>query len=297
MIIAPLMAPILSFSYAIVASDLQLANRSLITVVSGVILVVVLGYAATKMLGLRVAGSEILNRTSPTLLDLGVAMASGAAAAFAYSRRSIMSSIAGVAIAVALVPPLAVTGIGLAQGVAASAEVGESLARLGLEHGGFNIASGSFLLFLTNFFGIILVAGVVFLSQGYGSKLKGILALVLVAVLSIGLLQPLGVSLHRLYVRSHVLSAIAALTETDQDLFMQSKRLFELGVDLRDEVVHVYVALNVSEEMMPKMQSSLDQVRDTLEASLNRPVVIEAQIVRVSVFGYQSGSELPATAE
>lgn len=80
---------------------------------------------------------------------------------------------AKVAIAVPLVPPLAVTGIGLAQGLAVSADVGDSLRQFGLDRGGYEIAAGSFLLFLTNLSGIIIVAGVVFVSQGYGLWIKG----------------------------------------------------------------------------------------------------------------------------
>ncbi|NIP25767.1 MAG: DUF389 domain-containing protein, partial [candidate division Zixibacteria bacterium] len=64
-------------------------TRSILTVISGVILVVVLAYITTRLFGLRITGSEILNRTTPTLIDLGVALAAGGAAAFAHTRRSI----------------------------------------------------------------------------------------------------------------------------------------------------------------------------------------------------------------
>ena len=60
--------------------------------------------------------TEIMSRVKPTLIDFGIAMAAGAAGAFANTRRSISTAMPGVAIAVALVPPLSVVGIGLAQG-------------------------------------------------------------------------------------------------------------------------------------------------------------------------------------
>ena len=85
-------------------------------------------------------------------------MAAGAAAAFSYTRKSILNSIAGVAIAVALLPPLAVTGIGLAYGIMEYSETGLSLAELGAHTGSIGIAEGSFLLFLINLIGIILVS-------------------------------------------------------------------------------------------------------------------------------------------
>jgi uncharacterized hydrophobic protein (TIGR00271 family) len=126
MIVAPLMAPIIGFSFGIAVFDRLLMARSLITVIAGVAMVVALGYLITLVFGMRITGSEILNRTAPTLIDLGVAAAAGAAAAFAHTRKSILNSIAGVAIAVALVPPLAVCGIGLALGGKATAEAGSS---------------------------------------------------------------------------------------------------------------------------------------------------------------------------
>ena len=289
MIIAPLMAPIISASYGIVASDWGLFSRSIVTTVTGLIMVIVLAYVGTQVLGLRVAGSEILNRTHPTLLDLGIAMASGATAAFAYSRHSIMSSIAGVAIAVALVPPLAVTGIGLAQGLAASADVGDSLNQLGLEGGGYGIAAGSFLLFLTNLSGIVIVAGIVFLSQGYGFWIKGLIAIAVVAALSVGLLQPLGVSLNRLFVRSQVLSVFAEMVHQNPSLFTQAARLQEISVDFREEVVHVTVTATTGHKSVPIVQDRLDRIQNKLSESLERPVIIAAQIVSLDVSNYRSG--------
>ena len=84
------------------------------------------------------------------------------------TRRSIMTSIAGVAIAVALVPPLAVTGIGLAMGRDTAAEVGLSLAEIGLVTSGSGIARGSFLLFMTNLIGIVAIGIAVFAAHRYG---------------------------------------------------------------------------------------------------------------------------------
>ena len=55
--------------------------------VAGVTLVIALAYLMTQLFGLRIAGSEILHRTSPSLIDLGVAMAAGGAAAFAHTRQ------------------------------------------------------------------------------------------------------------------------------------------------------------------------------------------------------------------
>ncbi len=91
---------------------------------------------------------EIRSRTFPGLLDLGIAIAAGAAAGYIQPRRSAISALPGVGIAVALVPPLATVGI--------TAELG-----LGSE------ARNAFLLYLTNLAAIVFSAGIVLLFTGF----------------------------------------------------------------------------------------------------------------------------------
>jgi uncharacterized membrane protein len=86
-------------------------------------------------------------------LDLGVAVVSGIAAAYAHARESIQKSLPGVAVAVALVPPVCVMGVGI---------------------GWFdwNIISGAGLLFLTNLVGITLAGTLTFLCLGFAPVIK-----------------------------------------------------------------------------------------------------------------------------
>ena len=120
----------------------------------GVILTVAASWLTASIIGLENMESEILSRTNPTLIDFGIAMAAGLAGAFTQTRRSIADAIPGVAIAVALVPPLSVIGIGL-----------------GLGEG--EIAFGAFLLFSTNLICIIFFGSLVFLFQSYGNLRSG----------------------------------------------------------------------------------------------------------------------------
>ena len=169
MIIAPLMGPIISLAHGLVIARYARIIRSLLTILAGILVVVGLSYSVTELVGISIAGSEILSRTQPTTLDLGVAIAAGAAAAFAYSRSSVMNSIAGVAIAVALVPPLAVVGIGLAIDPATTnTDLDYALRAGGLSADPGTIAGGAFLLFLTNLIAIVASAGIVMIAQGYG---------------------------------------------------------------------------------------------------------------------------------
>ena len=91
-------------------------RRFAVTIGFGVLAVI--GTAALIRLGLGISQvqSEITGRTSPNLIDLGIAIAAAVAGAFSMTHKQLSNSVAGVAIAVALVPLLCVSGIGLMLG-------------------------------------------------------------------------------------------------------------------------------------------------------------------------------------
>jgi uncharacterized hydrophobic protein (TIGR00271 family) len=160
MIIAPLMRPIMATTAGLVMGNLKRAGFSFLIVVAGVVGVIGLSFLLTEITITRVisfeTNSQLTGRISPRLLDLYVALAAGAAGAFALSRDDVADSLPGVAMAIALVPPLCVVGIGLAQGE-------------------FDAALGAFLLFLTNFFAILLAGGGVLTLLGLSAAtLKGL---------------------------------------------------------------------------------------------------------------------------
>ncbi|HSJ54104.1 MAG TPA: DUF389 domain-containing protein [Anaerolineae bacterium] len=148
MLVAPLMAAIFGLSLGIVRGDLRLLKRAISAVLRGVLLAVLVGVAITVLTPAAMPQSEILARTRPSLLDLGVALASGAAGAYAVCRKEVSAALPGVAISAALVPPLATAGIGLA-----------------LLQG--EIAGGALLLFSTNLVAIVAAGGLVFLWLGF----------------------------------------------------------------------------------------------------------------------------------
>jgi uncharacterized hydrophobic protein (TIGR00271 family) len=146
MIIAPLMTPILATTAALVMGSTKLAADSIKIVIGGIILTIVvsiiIGWVTFDVINVDL-NSQITSRTAPNLDDLIVALAAGAAGAFAYSRADVADSLPGVAIAIALVPPLSVVGVALSQGEWSS-------------------AAGASLLFLTNLLSILLAGGAVF---------------------------------------------------------------------------------------------------------------------------------------
>lgn len=115
MLIAPWMLPLRAMAFAILQGRLRLVLTGLITLLIGVGITVVLSTLVGLAVGLPLLGSEVAARTHPNLLDLGVALVAGAIAAYASVRSKALSSLAGTAIAVALVPPVCAFGLLLAK--------------------------------------------------------------------------------------------------------------------------------------------------------------------------------------
>ena len=114
MLVAPLMTPIFSFSMALIRGRSKLLERSLRTEFYGVVLAILVAVFIGLLVPEPELTHEILSRTHPNLFDLAVALAAGLAGAFSMAHKEeINPALPGVAIAVALLPPLGVVGIGL----------------------------------------------------------------------------------------------------------------------------------------------------------------------------------------
>jgi uncharacterized hydrophobic protein (TIGR00271 family) len=115
MLIAPWMLPLRAAAFGILQGRLLLVGRALLTLLIGLAMTVVLSVLLGVSVGLPILGSEVEARTQPNLLDLGVALVAGAIAAYAAVSSKAISSLAGTAIAVALVPPVCAFGLLLAR--------------------------------------------------------------------------------------------------------------------------------------------------------------------------------------
>lgn len=294
MIIAPLMAPIVSAAYGIACTDRKLVLLSMITVLAGSLLVILIAFLGVVIIGVRIAGEEIIARASPSMLDLGVALAAGCAAAFAQTRPGIASSIAGVAIAVALVPPLAVTGIGLALGSKATSETGLSLGEFGLYSGGSDIAAGAFLLFLTNLIGILVIAAAVFVVLRYGDWRKATVTLAIVTIVSVFFVPALNEALHEIYVKNrvirlHVKRAGAHLNSAFQSSAVKIERV---NVAYRDDILHVNIKMFVTRNHLEGAQERLDEFRALLSHEIGEPVVIEIGAIPIDYIEFRSAPKI-----
>jgi uncharacterized hydrophobic protein (TIGR00271 family) len=116
MLVATLMGPILGVGLALVDLDDRLLRRSLATLIGGALMVLATGIVLGSLVPHAAPTQEMLSRTSTRLLDLIVALTSGAICAYAVASPRLTSAIVGVAIAVALVPPLVNAGLFVARG-------------------------------------------------------------------------------------------------------------------------------------------------------------------------------------
>lgn len=136
MVVAPWISPLRSMAFGILEGRFALVGQALGTLTTGVVSTTAIAALLGSFSGFPSFGSEVLSRTAPNLLDLGIALVAGGIATYARVRSDAVSSIAGTAIAVALVPPMCVVGLLLSAGL-------------------FEPALGAALLFATNLLGIL----------------------------------------------------------------------------------------------------------------------------------------------
>ncbi len=154
MLISPLMGPILASGLTLATGDLILGVRAIANLMLSCMLAIFFAVLLVSILPFKEVTSEIAARTQPNTLDLAIALFSGAVGSIAICKevKGVVTSIPGVAIAVALMPPLCVVGFGL--GVALSSDTVE----------GMRVARGGTLLFLTNLIAITFTAMIVFVA-------------------------------------------------------------------------------------------------------------------------------------
>lgn len=147
MLVAPLMTPLIGAGLALVQGNLHLLKVSCKSTLWGTLVGILIGAIIELITPHWELSQEIAARAGPNILDLFIAFFAGTGAAYAVARPNLSGALPGVAIAVALVPPITVTGIAL---------------------GNLNyaVAEGAGILFLTNMVAIILGSALVFWGHG-----------------------------------------------------------------------------------------------------------------------------------
>jgi uncharacterized membrane protein len=202
------------------------------------------------------SNAQIAGRVSPRMIDLYAAIWSGAAAAFAMSRKDVSDALPGAAIAIALVPPLCVVGIGLAQGQ-------------------WSAAGGALLLFLTNFLSILLAGGAVLALLGLNrATVQGLdgrtrrNAYLLVALAIILVIIPLGTTTLSIFQQRQMEKEAVQLTYQwikDTGYSIRRVKVVDDRIDLE-----IYGAGE---------QPVLSELGDQLNASLGQPIKLRLIVV------------------
>lgn len=248
MILAPLMSPIISLSMASLRQDRRLVMKSTYTILAGLGISFFFAVLITWITPLHTPNSEILARTNPNLVDLGIAVISGIAGAYAHAREEVAKTLAGVAIAVALVPPLATAGIGLGW----------------LD---WQIFYGALLLLMTNLAGMVLAGSITFMVLGFSPfrlATKGIVIwLVIVAIFSI----PLALGFKQMLYEHKVVNELDGWQTEEvllRDVHMKSKNPLVISI--------VFVTPK------PLNDHEIEMIKSNIEDKLNQEVELEISI-------------------
>ncbi len=272
MLIAPLMMPILAIALALIRGDPLRIVGALITLAAGVAVAIgmsmLLGRAVStsELNFLAELPAEVTSRTAPTLFDLTIAFAGGLAASYALAQPRLSPTLPGVAISTALMPPLCVVGIGIAQGRA-------------------DVRDGALLLFLANFVAIVFSSAVVFALVGFGplnvkrrrevmsrTFLLATLMLILVAVPLVSFM--VGIASDARENQTIRATLVEGLEEMSPGASLVS---FDRQTD--GDALHIVATVRSPQDL--SFSESLDLQRD-LAANLDRTVALELLIIPIT---------------
>ncbi|MCD8485942.1 MAG: DUF389 domain-containing protein [Desertifilum sp.] len=263
MVIAPLMLPLRAVAFAALEGDFLLFRKGFVSVFVGTAIAVFLSAMVGLLVGIPEFGSEVLSRTQPTLVDLGIAVAAGGVSGFAKLRPEINDAVAGTAIAVALMPPICVVGLSLSQG-------------------SWTFGSGAFLLYLTNLLGIVLACMLVFILSGYT---KASHALGVTLGLTAILLLPLGVSFFNL-VRQAQLQATLRRNLVNRTITIgQQVQLVRTEVNWTTNPPEAHLRILTEKPITPRQ---VRLVEEFIAREMGRPFTLVIQVSRVE---YVRGSD------
>ncbi|MEG1452478.1 DUF389 domain-containing protein [Brevundimonas sp.] len=271
MLVSPMMGPIVALGFSLALLDFTQLKKSLASIVIGVLVALSVAILLVLLSPLKEPTSEILARTRPNFFDLLIAVFSGVAGAYAVIRQR-GDTIIGVAIATALMPPIATVGFGLGTGNP-------------------GIAGGAFFLFMTNLVAIALSATLTAGFYGFRPRLlerprpwRGIAVLVVFLVLS----APLVLSLRAIALESR---ATAETRLAVGQIFADAdSRITLLEARADDGQVNVS-ALVSTRRLVADAQSRL---QDRLTAALHVPVT--AKLDQIVVADPSASLNLPTPA-
>jgi uncharacterized hydrophobic protein (TIGR00271 family) len=239
MIIAPLMLPIRSLAFGGLIGSWRLIRKSALAILVGTIVALAIAFLLGLLMGISQFGSEIQARSQPNLLDLGVAITAGAISGYAKIEPKISGTLAGTAIAVALMPPVCTIGLGLSQG-------------------DWVLSWGATLLYLTNLLGIALSCLLVFLFAGFSTFHRAKQAIFFTSILTAVLVIPLALSFTTLVSQARLERLIkeALLQRT---ITFQRVELLETSINWLNQPPTVRLVVRSTETITPRQVQLLEE--------------------------------------
>ena len=260
MLVAPLMLPLRALAFGALEGDFWLFRKAFLSILGATIVAIFLSSLVGHIIDIPDFGSEVLSRTQPNLVDLGIAVVAGGISSFAKVRQGVSDAIAGTAIAVALMPPLCVVGLALSQEQ-------------------FYFAKGAFLLYLTNLLGITLSCMVIFIIAGYteaNHALGWTFALTSILVL------PLGASFFQLVRQAQLTSEIANQLVNETITVGEGVNTTSIKVDWTKNPPIIYINLQTDKKITSNQAAF---VKKFIETKMEQPfevVFIVSEIKRIS---------------
>ena len=271
MLIAPLMSPILGLSLASVAGEGHMFRRAFTALIEGALLAValstIIGWISHALpFGfLLELPAEVVSRTHPTPFDLGIALAGGAAAAYALAQPQLSAALPGVAIATALMPPLCTIGVGL------------SLSDR-------SIAGGATLLFLTNLVSIIFAGIIVFVAVGFrprrakANQHRVPRSLVISAGLVLVVTIPL-ILLTLSFVRAGQRDAAIQTAVIDSVAFLPDVQIVAIDSSQEEEALHMEVTARASRQ---PLYHEIVNMQKEIATALQQPVALQLVVIPIT---------------
>lgn len=269
MLVAPLMTPLIGCGLAVVQGNGFLMKNASKSVLLGFLVALVLAMLMGTVIPHAGLTTEMLSRGKPNALDLAVALISGIAAAYATARPNLLGALPGVAIAAALVPPIATSGVALA-------------------HGDFVTSAGAAMLFFTNIIAIVLGAAAALFAVGMQAQhlharekrwtRHAIMGLTVGAViLSIPLIYFLYDSLPKDTVPEQLEAEIAQIIEETTSGSLSEMRT----AGTQDDQLVVLLTIQNNAMASPTLAEQIDQ---TCEDFFQRPcrLVIKTELITTS---------------
>jgi uncharacterized hydrophobic protein (TIGR00271 family) len=267
MLVAPLFSPLIALGLAIVQGNVRLLRLAIESTLKGVALSIGLAGLLAVLAPFKNLTPEINARSLPNLYDLAVALASGAAGAYAVARKDVAAALPGVAIAAAMVPPLGVIGIGLALGDLA-------------------LTGGAILLFATNLVAIALAGSVTFLLLGFrpgghaGREIHLRRGLVTTIILFVLVAIPLGFflvqSVNNSRIKEQIQTTVVQEIETLPELELVSQDNIQFST--QDQYILVTIPIYTTGSVPGGVP---DQLSQQLSEAIHHPVKVRLVVMPI----------------